>query len=249
MSGTVLVAIPYFRCADWIDDAVRAALAQTYRDVVVLVAGDGDEPEVSVRDDRLVVVSFPTNEGAPATQQAMLEGSPFLWYAPHGADDWTDPEYVERLVALGGHANGSAALFHERADGTVIVRDHDHVEFGVFDATLLRSIGGYGIDQRCGQDTLLYVDLLPNVTGLRWAEEPAYHKRIRPGSLTQDPATGFNSPYRTNVVWHNRDVKEHCAAIGWENRTDIRRYRSSLATPAQREVLGERIETVRAALA
>ena len=177
---TVLVAIPYWRCADYIDAAVDAVLAQTYRDLVCLVAGDGEVPPVVRMDDRLAVVAFPTNLGAPATQQAMLLGSPFGWYAAHGADDWADPEYLERLMALGTPANGSRALWHEYPDRTVLVTgDTAHVEFGVFDTDLLRSLGGYGVDRRCGQDTLLYEDILPAFAPVAWCDEPAYHKRIR----------------------------------------------------------------------
>ena len=105
---TVLVAIPYWTtAAPYIDEAVASALAQTERDLVVMVAGDGVEPPVTVRDPRLVVVSFPTNEGAPATQQAMLLASPFEWYAPMGADDRLDPDYLEGLLAGSGKARSS----------------------------------------------------------------------------------------------------------------------------------------------
>ena len=70
---TTLLAIPYWTtAAPYIDEAVASALAQTERDLVVMVAGDGVVPPLTVRDPRLVVVGLPTNEGAPATQQAML---------------------------------------------------------------------------------------------------------------------------------------------------------------------------------
>lgn len=246
---TVLVAIPYWRAAPWIGGAVRAALAQE-GDVAVLVAGDGEAPPLDVRDDRLVVLSWPDNLGAPLTQQAMLAGSPFRWYAPHGADDWAEPGYTASLLALGGLANGSRSFWHELPDGTSarVSGDTAHVEFGVFDAELLRSLGGYGADRRCGQDTLLYEQLLPAVERVRWMDEPRYHKRLHPGSLTSDPATGFGSAYRAEVVSHNAEVALACARIGLGDLAAVRRYRESIIPAPLRAALEARVEDVRRAL-
>lgn len=247
---TVLVGIPFGPgCEHFLEEAVDSVLHQSYRDLICLVAGDGAiPPPVTVRDERLRVVSFPTNEGAPMTQQAMLLGSPFGWYAAHGADDWTEPDYLERLLALGSVANASAALWHFDESSEWLVRDRAHVEFGVFDADLLRSVGGYGVQRRCGQDTLLYENILPNVQPIAWSAEPRYHKRIREGSLTHDPATGFGSQYRTETVWFNTDVAQHCAVIGWHDRESIRRFRDAIVPMSLRPILEERVEMVKAVL-
>jgi hypothetical protein len=244
------VAIPYFRCADYIEQAVTCALAQTHADVRVLVGNDGDEPPRLPKDDRVTLVNFPTNRGAPFTQQAMLLGSPFGWYAPHGADDWTDPEYVDSLMAIDGPAKASGAVWWHYSESSQQLRTNDRamIEFGVFDAELLRSIGGYGADRRCGQDTLLFEDLLSSVVPVGWSMRAGYHKRIRAGSLTQDPETGFGSPYRQEVVWHNRDVAVACARIGFADREAIRRYRESLVPADLRAELDDRIGMVREAL-
>lgn len=246
---TILVSVPYFRAGPFIDEAVRNVLAQTYRDLVCLVAGDGEVPPVTIRDDRLVVMAFPTNEGAPHTQQAMLMGSPFGWYAAHGADDWTDPEYLERLMALGTEANASRALWLHHETG-VERRENDpaYVEFGVFSADLLRAVGGYGVEKRCGMDTLLYEDILPRVAPIAWCDEPAYHKRMRADSLTHAPDTGFGTPYRNGVVAHNAEVRERCAQIGWADAPAIRAYRASLVPRELRGVLDDRTAAVQAAL-
>ena len=80
---TIMVAIPYFSTAEaFIDEAVASVVGQRHDDLICLVAGDGVEPPVTLRDPRVRVVTFPTNEGTPATQQAMLLASPFDWYAP-----------------------------------------------------------------------------------------------------------------------------------------------------------------------
>ena len=248
---TVLVAIPYFRCEPYIDEAVGHVLAQTYTDLVCLVAGDGEVPVTKHRDDRLVLCAWHVNRGAPFTQQAMLLGSPFAWYAPHGADDWADPEYLERLMLRGAPAVGSRSLWFHYDDGTTVRRDNDpaYVEFGVFSRDLLRSVGGYGVDRVCGQDTLLFEQLVPHLVPMAWSDEPGYHKRMRDGSLTHNPDTGFGSAYRQEVVWHNAEVAAMCARIGFDDVATIRTYRETLVPIGLRDELQDRADDVARALA
>lgn len=243
----ILVAMPYWRAADYIHEAVTSIMAQTYRDFVCLVAGDGDTPYVNVRDNRLRIIDFPTNEGAPMTQQAMLLGSPHEWYAPFGADDWADPDYLAKLMALDGDARGSRVVWLHRDNGVgARLASTAWVEFGVFRAGLLRSVGGYGVDRRCGQDTLLYENVLPLVAEVAWQTSPAYHKRLHAGSLTQSKETGFHSPYRNEVIHHNRKVAERCGNL--RNAERIREYRDTLLTDAMRATLAERTDAVRTLL-
>lgn len=250
---TTLIAIPYWTtAAPYIDEAVASALAQTERDLVVMVAGDGVEPPLTVRDPRLVSVAFPTNEGAPATQQAMLQASPFRWYAPMGADDRIAPEYIASLLALGARANATHVLWHFNEHETWRVHDSDgnpaHTEFGVFDTELLRSLGGYGADRRVGQDTLLYLQLLPHVTPISWLEQPLYFKRIHEASLTHAPETTFGSPIRNEVFEHNAVVADTIARWGFGDLARVRQFREWLLGPAMREVMEQRVAMVRDAL-
>lgn len=250
---TTLVAIPYWRtAADYISEAVASVLAQTSRDLVCLVAGDGELPSLAHRDPRLVVVGFPSNEGAPATQQAMLLASPFRWYAPMGADDWIEPDYLEGLLALGGRANASWRLWHFDMEREWPVADSvgnpAHTEFGVFDTELLRSVGGYGASRRCGQDTLLYLQLLPYVTEIDRTYAPRYHKRIHDASLTHAPETTFGTPLRNEVFAHNAEVAETIVRWGFDDLAKIRAFREWLLGPRLREVMAERVAIVRAAL-
>ena len=108
----ILTAIPFYGVPPaLIDKAIRCALRQTVSDHVVLVVGDGQVPPTTIRHDRLVVGSFPRNHGAPFVQQAMLMGSPFAWYAPHGADDWTEPNHLASLAAMRHRAAGSSQVW------------------------------------------------------------------------------------------------------------------------------------------
>jgi hypothetical protein len=243
---TVLVAIPVGPGVppELLDKAVRHALAQTHRDIVVLAAGDGVKPPTAFTHPQLVVGTFPTHMGAPATQQAMILGSPFPHYAPHGADDWVEPNHVASLLALRFPVAGSGAIYyHEGSRVRVFRSSRTYIEFGVLDTALLRSIGGYNAAEPCGQDSVL-ISVLLGTAGKRLTHRPTYHKLHREDSLTHDPATRGGSPLRTGVRERNRAVLDKCQRIGWRNRASVRAYRDGLVPLEIRAELDDRAALV-----
>lgn len=247
---TVLIAIPHYGVPEvLLTRAVKRALRQTHSDTVVLVAGDGQQPPLNIRHPRLVVGTFPTNRGAPCTQQAMLLGSPFRWYAPHGADDFTDPDHVSRLLATRSRAAGSSRVWwHEPRKPPQVLRSRrTWIEFGLFDTALLRSVGGYGAQEPCGQDSLLSLILL-QTSGVRLTTHPTYHKVYRAESLTHDPRTRQGSPIREGVKARNRTVIAECERLGWAPAA-IRGYREGLVPPDVRAELEDRVAMVQRWLA
>jgi hypothetical protein len=224
----ILIAIPYYGVpAELIDKAARHAIAQT-ADVVVLIVGDGQKPPVSVRSDRLVVGTLPKNHGAPFTQQAMLLGSPFEWYAPHGADDFIEPDHVASLAALRRPACGSSVIwYHDEKDRTRLLRSsRTWIEFGLFRSDTLRAIGGYGPQEPCGQDSL-FSSILLKTGGVALTRRPTYHKQYRADSMTHDPRTRQGSDIRVGVKARNREVILECERLGWK-KAAIREYRETL---------------------
>lgn len=201
---TTLVAIPYYSCPDLVDKAVRSVLAQTDRDIAVLVIGDGEEPPLHVRDGRLEVYTLPENRGPYFAQQVALLASPHRWYAPHGADDWSDPDHLERLAAVGGDAVITGAVwFHDRA-GHVKVHEAGY-EVGRFATSRLLELGGHNPAERMGQDTLM-IRLLRLTGGLRATHEPTYHRVKRTRSLMGSKETGPGSVLRNEMRARNRLV-------------------------------------------
>jgi hypothetical protein len=242
---TVLIAIPVGPGIppELLDKAVRHALAQTV-EVVVLAAGDGIKPDIAFRHDRLVVGTFPTHMGAPATQQAMILGSPFPWYSPMGADDWIEPNHVASLLALGSKVNGSGSIYYHIGRRIHVYRSsRTYIEFGVLDAELLRSIGGYNAAEPCGQDSVL-ISVLTATSPFRLSRRPTYHKLERANSLTHHPDTRGGSPLRTGVRLRNRVALARMAQIGWRNRPAIKAYRDSLVPPEIRTMLEDRAAEV-----
>lgn len=239
---TVLIAIPVGPGVpgELLDKAARHALAQTHRDLVVLMVGDGLVPPVTVRDDRLVVGAFPVNRGAPFTQQAMILGSPFEHYAPHGADDWIDRRHVANLVALRAPAAGSRSIWYHRegAAPELLRSSRTYIEFGVFRTDRLRAVGGYNPAEPCGQDSVL-ISILLMTGGVRMAAATTYHKLHREDSLTHHPDTRGGSPLRTGVRLRNREVLIRCQALRWRPSA-VRAYRESLVPAGLRRELEDR---------
>jgi hypothetical protein len=241
---TVLVAIPYFGVqGELVDKAVRHALAQT-AETIVLVVGDGQRPPISFMHDRLVVGTFPEHRGAPFVQQAMILGSPFQWYAPHGADDWIEPDHVASLLALRAPVNGSGRIFyHERGKVRILASPRTFIEFGCIDTGLLRAVGGYNAGEPCGQDSVL-ITVLTQSARVRLSRRPTYHKLHRADSLTHDPKTRGGSPLRTAVRVRNRKAILEMRRIGYRNRERIRAFRESLVPAAIRAELEDRAALV-----
>ncbi|HEY6014564.1 MAG TPA: hypothetical protein VIU37_11165, partial [Candidatus Limnocylindrales bacterium] len=163
--------------------------------------------------------------------------------------------YLQTLLELPGPAKATRVLWHFDLDLNGEhrqVRDSEgnpaHTEFGVFDTDLLRSLGGYGADRRVGQDTLLYLQLLPHVAPIAWLNEPLYHKRVHAASLTHAPETTFGTPLRNEVFEHNDAVAQTVYRWGFSDLERVRAFREWLVPEDLRERLAERVGIVRAAL-
>lgn len=191
--SSVTVAIPYYGAAEYIEQAVRSALGQTHKDLRVVVVGDGERPSIPFEDPRLAVHTLARNHGgAPFAQQVALLATPDEWYAPMGADDWLEPDHIERLLAVGAPAVATGRVFwHEQREAGGPVRGvgarRVWYETGLFRADLLRSIGGYDPRERSGQDNCL-LWLLEVYGGLVVRSGlPTYHRLKRyQGSVSVD---------------------------------------------------------------
>jgi hypothetical protein len=76
---------------------------------------------------------------------------------------------------------------------------HRAMHHGLYRTAALRAIGGYDGGFRVAYDMLLTNFML--MTGkVAYVDEPLYHRRIRPASLTTAGESGFRSPLRINTV-------------------------------------------------
>lgn len=238
---TVLVSVPYFDTPDLVEKAVRSILAQTHRDLVCLVVGDGDNPPLSkVRDSRLVVYSYPRNRGAYFAQMVALGSSPHEWYAPVASDDWVDPDHIERLASHGTDMATGAVWFHLGDRRPRVL--HKLYEVGMYRAARMLSVGGYNPNERMGQDSLT-LKVMRLVAPLGATDYPTYHRVQRAGSLCTHPDTKKGSPAREAMRRRNREIVARCEALQTADR--IREYRWSLVPHDIRVELEEHQSHVR----
>lgn len=151
--------IPVYNGEETIRRTIESALAQTYRDIEVVVADNLSTDatgqictEIARRDPRLRYVRNERNLGQNGnfTEVAKLaRGEFFRWL---GDDDWVEPEYVEAcLRAFDDHPDAVLATTyqeHVERDGTVHYEEYEGERVTGDDAAtrldqLLRLVSGH----------------------------------------------------------------------------------------------------------
>ncbi len=121
---SVTACVPYFRGKRHIFRAIQSLLAQTHRDLIVIVVNDGDKDPpwnelASIDDRRLIRFSLTRNHGGPFFANAVVaEAASSPWFLVQEQDDWSTPDRVARLLQLavsnGADAAISAHYFHQQ---------------------------------------------------------------------------------------------------------------------------------------
>jgi hypothetical protein len=241
--------MPFYGGPEFVECAVRSVLAQTQRDLRLVVIGDGQEPPLGkVRDSRLVVYTLPENWGTYFGFQLILQASPDAWHAPHGADDWTDPEHLESLLALNLTAVALRTTWvHDGDKATLTSIGSEGWHVGVFSSERLKAIGGYDPSARLSQDSNV-LKLLDMTGGYHrhGASNPTYHIRKRLDSLTMAYTTGMTSQARRRQRAHDAQIRSKVRVMCRAgNVAGVRAYRESMIPlPIQAE-LGEHVERLR----
>lgn len=208
------MAVPYFSVPDLIGRAVRSILNQTYRDLVCVVIGDGDDPPLgSFNDPRLVVYRLPENRGTYFAQAVALAACQTEWFSIHAADDWSEPDRFSRLLAassdvdavFGGSVQHSGQAITQRPVHFDKAGDRPRhvasIATAIVRTEAVQAFGWWSQPEfRVAYDSMM-VNLV--IRALRWLHvegEFGYHRVIRADSLTRDPATGLKSRYRLEAT-------------------------------------------------
>jgi succinoglycan biosynthesis protein ExoO len=101
----VTVAIPVYNSASTLPRCLRSVMAQSVRDIEILVADDGSTDasaavaaEFATQDQRIRVLRMPRNRGKSRAMNRMTEEARGEWFAVLDADDAYLPERLERLL-------------------------------------------------------------------------------------------------------------------------------------------------------
>ena len=242
---TVLVCIPFYEpTRDLVEKSVRSVLAQTHRDLVCVVVGDGSEPPLAISDSRLIVHSYPVNRGAYFAQDVAIWASPHEWYAPVASDDWVDPEHIDKLLAYNADTACGALYYHNDhyPDGIVIRKLY---EVGIYRTRRFHEIGAHNPNERIGQDSLT-IKVMRIVAPVGASSEPTYHRFGRQGSLSTHPDTNKHAPARIEMRQRNRQIVARCERLRSPDR--IKAYRQTWIPDDVQAALDEQVELLRAKL-
>lgn len=99
---SVSVIVPLYQCARYVEGAIHSVLAQTFRDFEIIVVDDGSKDEGPdivrrIADPRIRIVTKP-NGGLASARNAGIRVARGRYVALLDADDWWEPEKLERHV-------------------------------------------------------------------------------------------------------------------------------------------------------
>jgi glycosyltransferase involved in cell wall biosynthesis len=227
---TVLMSV-YNTPADLLDQAIRSVLQQTYADFEFLILDDGSE-HLETREwitDARICWRREPHRGLTATLNLGLALARGEFIARQDADDWSEPQRLERQIEFfkehpGIALLGSAAWTHQ-FDGTPLwpVRmPETHAEIldafprrnpfvhgsVMFRAAAARDAGGYRQDLACAQDYDFFWRLA-ETNGAANLAEPLYHYRYTPFSVSSRHAAEqarVMQTVRQHVEWLPEDA-------------------------------------------
>jgi len=101
----VTVAIPTFNRADLVEQCVRSVMEQTYPNIEILVSDNASSDETlkrlaAIDDDRLRVVTSPTNVGAIGNFNKCIDEAHGEYFVLAADDNFYRPRFVEKCVRL-----------------------------------------------------------------------------------------------------------------------------------------------------
>ena len=112
---TVSILIPTYDYAGYLPQAIDSALAQTVKPLEIVVADDGstdDTAAVVARYGAAVTYHRFDHCGVYAVRQAMLRELKGEWFLNLDADNWIEPDFLEKaLEIVARHAGDDALAF------------------------------------------------------------------------------------------------------------------------------------------
>lgn len=120
MPDTIAILIPCYNAAQYLAQALDSALAQTRKAEQIIIVNDGstdDSLAIAQRyekehpDAGFVIIDQP-NAGEAAARNAGIAVATTTWIANLDADDWWEPEKLEKQLAAAAEAGPQCVLVH-----------------------------------------------------------------------------------------------------------------------------------------
>jgi len=209
----VAVIIPAFNSAAHIDQALASVAGQTVPPSTVVVADDCSTDDTVERARRwqgrlpLEVIPLDQNQGPGIARDRAIKATRAALLAMLDADDLFLPDHLETMVSMHtahpGLVSAQELWWYPGLDLKVrtsprgivkasyeldrLLRDN-FVNFGFFSRDLYETVGGFRFSKQPGEDWDLWIRMVRAGASLTMAAHPTAIHRMRPGSLTWDPA-------------------------------------------------------------
>lgn len=199
---TVTIAIPCYKQAQYLPEAIESALAQTYKDIEIIVVNDGSPDNTSEIAKRYPVKLIEqVNKGLASARNTAIMNASGYWFLPLDADDILLDTCVEKLVkkAMESEADiigPSLMTFGLAREVTILQAEPKMKDFlsgnrlGYFSMTKLsdlKEIGGYSPRMEEGwEDLHLWFNLLSHGKRAVTVPEPLVLYRTKEESMWRE---------------------------------------------------------------
>jgi glycosyltransferase involved in cell wall biosynthesis len=170
------VVVPYFELPEFLPEAIRSVLQQTYRPIEIIVVDDGSllNPAVPLlREAKLLVdsvISLPENRGIGAARNAGIRMASGNFIVTLDGDDRIEPTYIEETLSA-VNSSGAAAAYtqvrhfgdengifsHEITLKSLLARE-GAVSSLLFKRELFDAVGGYTENRQLSEDYQFLID-------------------------------------------------------------------------------------------
>jgi glycosyltransferase involved in cell wall biosynthesis len=240
----VSVVIPAWRCADYVEAAVRSAQAQTVQPLEVIVVDDasGDGTAEAARALGATVIEHDANQGVGRSRNDGVEAARGEWIALLDCDDEWLPHHLATLwEARDGHVLASAAAVTTGDDApprvlgwarsrpllldspakAVVPEPCVRTSGVMFRREDALAVGGFRPEQKRAQDLDLWLRLLERGTGVVLPVVTSRY-RVHPDQASADRPTGWAAQREILASYSDRPWctaalrRKRDAAITWD---------------------------------
>ena len=219
LHSRIVAAVTHYQCEEWLGQCLESLVAQTRPPEHIVVLDDASPvPPIDIVSQfpGVTLLAASENGGPYRLLQYVVDEVDCDALMIQDADDWSEPHRLDTLLlaaeSTGAEVVGSQPyMVHE--DGSRKPRSSPFPEdvtaafeldpcghFCMFGTMLIardlvRRLGGFATGLRFGADAEFF-RRASHVTRMINVRDCCYNRRVRPGSLTQHPDTGMQSPAR-----------------------------------------------------
>lgn len=219
--GRVTIGIPVFNMAQFIGKALDSVMAQTFQDFEIIVCDDASTDNLSEKLEpyagfpNITLLKMDENRGVRHCVNAMIAKCETEFFVSLAADDWLEPNYLERVLAefkadpwLEFVASQTDFVDVEGKELPPMSHDVQRIErtcnktkdqwlqrlyfgnvyfgVGMYRTYALEELGGFDIEAGILTDYDMYLKLLQR-ENIKIIEENLTHTRIHDGNASVGP--------------------------------------------------------------